>query len=67
MNNPLINDTVFVNYENSDDSDDEFQKVKADKKRSKKVVQPAVAPQFPASDPTKIKIIGDKKEAQKPA
>ena len=53
--------------ESSEDSDDEFQKVKTDKKRTKKVAQPVKAPQFPASDPSKIIIIGDKKEAPKPA
>jgi hypothetical protein len=55
--------------EMSDDSDDEFEKVKTDKKRVKKptVSNTGYNPMFPASDPTKVKLLGEKKEPVKAA
>ena len=42
-----------------DEEDDEFETVSGAKKRSKKVIAPPVEfdPRFPASDPTKVKVI----------
>lgn len=54
------------NEENKDEEqDDEFETVKADKKRGFKKQPsetPAADPRFPASDPSKVKVITLKKE-----
>ena len=53
-----------------DDSDDDFEKVETDKKRIKNKVAataPEVNPLYPASDPSKIIVVGPKKEKKEPA
>ena len=68
---PIIANKKYLQRqeESSGDSDDEFQKVKTDKKRVKRNPQPVqtFTPVFPASDPSKVIIVGEKKEAPKPA
>ena len=53
-----------------DDSDDDFEKVETDKKRLKNKAATATAPEvnpiYPASDPSKLIIIGPKKEKKDP-
>jgi hypothetical protein len=54
------------NFDSS--SEDEFEKVKTDKKRGAKKPEPVVQevnPKFPASDPTKVKVIQAPTASQK--
>lgn len=47
------------NFSDGSEDDDEFEKVKTDKKRGLKKPEPVAEfnPKFPASDPTKVKVI----------